>query len=89
MSVKSLIIQCSVGRFGRGNGEREMRSKVGEGKIYSLSYADDMMLMAENEERMKAMIAKLERKKLKINVKKTKIMVFKKGGGRRKKMIRR
>lgn len=54
-----------------------------------MSYADDMMLMAENEERMKAMIAKLERKKLKINVKKTKIMVFKKGGGRRKKMIRR
>jgi len=30
--------------------------KVGEGKIYSLAYADDMLLLAEDEGDMKSMI---------------------------------
>ncbi|KMQ86830.1 hypothetical protein RF55_14087 [Lasius niger] len=49
-----------------------------------------MVLMAEDEERIKAMIMRLEgylrRKRLEVNVNKTKIIVFKKGGGRRKKI---
>ena len=57
--------------------------RLGERKIYSLSYADDMVLMAEDEEGMKAMIMRLEgylgRKRLEVNVYKTKIIVFKKG----------
>lgn len=32
-----------------------------EKKIYSLSYVDDMVLIAEKEEEMKGMMARLER----------------------------
>lgn len=90
MSVKSFTIQCSIDRFGEDNGKREVgRSKLAERKIYS--YADDIVLMAENKEGIRAMIAKveeyLEMKRLKVNVKKIKIMIFRKGEGRRKKTI--
>jgi len=34
--------------------------KVGEGKIYSLAYADDVLLLAEDEGGMKSMIERLE-----------------------------
>lgn len=58
-------------------------------KTYSLAYADGMALIAGDEEEMKAMIARLkeylERKRLKINVKKPKVMIFRKSGRRRKK----
>lgn len=62
--------------------------KLGEEKIYSLAYADDMILMAEEEEEMKAMLARMERyiDKKRLNVAKTKIMIFRKGGGRRKRV---
>lgn len=62
--------------------------RIEEGRIFSLTYADDMVLVAEDEEGMKAMIARLERldeKRLEVN-EKTKILIFKKGGGRRKKI---
>lgn len=59
------------------------------GKTYSLAYEDDMALIAEDEEGIRAMIARLEgyleRKRLEVNVDKTKVMVFKKVRGRRKK----
>jgi len=52
-------------------------------------YADDVALMAEEEQGMKAMIKRFERyleeKKLELNVEKTKIMRYRRGGGRRKK----
>lgn len=54
-----------------------------------MAYEDDMALIAEDEEGMRAMIARLEgyleRKRLEVNVDKTKVMVFKKVRGRRKK----
>jgi len=57
---------------------------------YTLMYADDVALMAEEEQGMKAMIRRLERyleeKRLELNVEKTKIMRFRKGGGRKKKV---
>jgi len=57
--------------------------KLGEGKVYSLLYADDTVLVAEKEKRMKSMMERLEsyleRKILEINVVKTKIMDL--GGG--------
>jgi len=63
--------------------------KLGGGKIFSLAYADDIMLMADKEEEMGSMIERLERylegKSLELNVEKTKIMRFRKGRGRRKK----
>jgi len=35
--------------------------RLGEGKIYTLSYADDVVLMAEEEQDMRAMLSRLER----------------------------
>lgn len=65
--------------------------KVKGERIYSLSYADDMVLLAEDEVGMKSMIARLEDyldgKRLELNERKTKIIRFRKGGGREKKVI--
>lgn len=59
--------------------------KLGERKIYSLAYADDVAVLAEDEEGMKGMIARLEKyldgKGLEVNVDKTKVMRCRKGGG--------
>lgn len=58
-------------------------------RIYSLAYADDVVLMAEKEEELRSMMERLEgyleRKTLELNPNKTKIMRFRKGGGRIKK----
>lgn len=62
--------------------------KLGEEKVFCLAYADDMMLLAEKEEGMVHMLGKLEgyidKKRLEVNVGKTKVMRFKVGEGRRK-----
>ncbi|XP_032685325.1 uncharacterized protein LOC116850785 [Odontomachus brunneus] len=72
-------------RGGRWEGVR-----LGEGNIFSLAYADDMVLLAEKEDGIKCMLARLERyldgKGLELNVNKTRIMRFRKGGGRKRKM---
>ncbi|XP_011881271.1 PREDICTED: uncharacterized protein LOC105569421 [Vollenhovia emeryi] len=60
--------------------------RLGEEKIYSITYADDVVVIAEDEGCMKSMIERLERyinsKRLELNVTKTKIVRFKEGGGR-------
>lgn len=57
-------------------------------RVYSLAYVDDIVLLAEEEQGVKCLIGKaedyLQRKKLVVNVEKTKVMRFGKGGGRRK-----
>ncbi|XP_011884026.1 PREDICTED: golgin subfamily A member 6-like protein 22, partial [Vollenhovia emeryi] len=57
--------------------------RLGEEKIYSITYADDVVVIAEDEG---CMIERLERymdsKRLELNVTKTKIVRFKEGGGR-------
>lgn len=54
--------------------------------MYCLAYTEVMALLAENEKGMVHMLGKLEdylnRKRLEINVKKTKVIWFRKGGGR-------
>ncbi|KMQ83443.1 axoneme-associated protein, partial [Lasius niger] len=64
--------------------------KLREKTIFSLAYADDIVLLAKEEDKMRAMLARTERymdnKRLEVNVMKTKIMVFRKGGGRRKRI---
>jgi hypothetical protein len=54
------------------------------GKLYTLAYADDMALLAENPNDMRKMNRVLEgyldRKKLELNVGKTKVLRFRKGG---------
>lgn len=67
--------------------ERWERVKVTSRKIFTLAYADDVVL-TEKEEDMRAMVYKiekyLERKRLELNVKKLKMMRFKKDGSRGK-----
>jgi len=62
------------------------RGKIGERKVYTLTYADDIVLMADREGEMRSMVGRLEgyldEKGLELNVGKTKIMKFRKGGGR-------
>jgi hypothetical protein len=61
---------------------------VGKEKVWSLAYTDDLMVLAREEKGMKEMLGSMEkymrRKKLTVNVEKSKMMVFRKGGGRRK-----
>lgn len=64
--------------------------KIFQNRVYTLSYADDMVLMAEEEAGIRSMIGRLEEnlegKRLELNEKKTKIVRFKKGGRREKKI---
>jgi len=63
--------------------------RLGEEVIFSLAYADDIVLLAEEEDEMKSMIDRFERylgrKRLELNVDKTKVMRFRKGKGRMRK----
>jgi len=56
--------------------------------IWILAYADDLVLLAKNEESMKETMERLERylrnKNLQLNVEKSKMLCFRKGGGRRR-----
>jgi hypothetical protein len=62
---------------------------VGKEKLWSLAYADDLVVLAREEKGMKEMLGSMRnmymrRKKLTVNVEKSKMMVFRKGVGRRK-----
>jgi hypothetical protein len=60
--------------------------RLGKGRVYSLAYADDLVLLAEGEDEMRSMIGRLEsymdKKDLEINTGKTEIMRFRRGGGK-------
>lgn len=62
--------------------------KVGKEKVWSIEYADDIAVVAEEEERIRYMIRRLkgylERKKLELSVEKSKIMVFRDKGVEKK-----
>lgn len=64
--------------------------KVDGKKVYTLAYADDIVLIAKDKEGMKKMIGKLEtyleKKGLELNVEKTKVMRFRREGERKKKV---
>ena len=68
----------------RGKGRITVRGE----RIFSLAYADDLVLIAEEESGMRLMMAELEKyleeKDLVLNAEKSKIMKFKKGGGKEK-----
>lgn len=63
---------------------------LGKEKAYTLAYADDVAMLAEEEHDMRAMLSRLEkyleRKGMELNPEKTMIMRFRKGGGRMKKV---
>ena len=58
--------------------------------MYTLVYADDVAVLAEDEEGLKGLMAKLETyvdgKEFEVNVGKTKVMRCRKGGGRWKRV---
>jgi len=60
--------------------------RLEKGRVYTLAYADDLVLLAEGEDEMRSMVERLEgymdRKGLEVNVGKTKILRFRRGGGR-------
>ena len=60
--------------------EAQVGIKMAERNINNLRYADDTTLMAESEEELKSLLMKLkeenEKLDLKLNIQKTKIMVF-------------
>lgn len=64
--------------------------KIGGRKIYMLAYADDMVMLAEDEDGMKGLMGMMERylddKGLKLNTKKTKVMRCRREEDRWKKM---
>lgn len=74
--------------------EEEMRKEqtggvvVGREKFWTITYADDIVLIAKSEEEMKGMIKRfkryLERKCLKLSPEKSKMLVFENGKGRGK-----
>lgn len=55
-------------------------------RVYTLAYANDMVLIAEKEDEIKSMMDRLEgyleKKRLELNAEKSKIMRFRKGGGK-------
>lgn len=63
--------------------------RLREGRVYTLAYADDRVLLTETEDEMRILIGRLEeymdRKKMELNSDKTKIIRFRKGGGRERK----
>lgn len=62
---------------------------VGKVKFYTLAYADDIVMVADNEPDMKLLMKRLEKyivkKKMELNVSKSKVMIFTKRRGRRRK----
>lgn len=69
--------------------EQEGGIVVGKRKMWSISCADDIVLMAKGEEKLKRMLNRLEKflrsKKLDLSSEKSKILVFGKGRGKAKK----
>ena len=63
-----------------GLDEAQAGSKISARNINNLRYADDTTLMAESKEKLKSLLMKIkeesEKVGLKLNIKKTKIMVW-------------
>lgn len=58
--------------------------QVGSERLWSLAYADDLVILAKNEKGMKEMMKRMEkylkRKRLQLNTDKSKMVCFKRGG---------
>lgn len=79
-------LEKEIGRVRWGR----MLERLEERKVFSLAYADDIVLSMVEEEEIKSIIERLEeyieRKGLEVNVEKIKMMKFKKGEGRWRKV---
>ncbi|EFN87334.1 hypothetical protein EAI_09445, partial [Harpegnathos saltator] len=60
--------------------------RLGEGRMYTLAYAEYLAVLAKDEEELKGMIGRLERyfetKGLEVNIEKTIVMRCRESGGR-------
>jgi len=65
---------------------------IGKNRIWTLAYADDLILLAKNEESMKEIMRRLERylrdNNLQLNTEKSKMLCFRKGGGKIRRRIK-
>lgn len=65
-------------------------AKIGGDRLYTLAYADDIVVLAEEEGQMRSMMRRLwcylRGKNLEVNNAKTKIMRFRRGGEREKRI---
>ncbi|CAB0041329.1 unnamed protein product [Trichogramma brassicae] len=63
--------------------------RIGNTRIWSLAYADDIVILSKNREAMKDMLQSTQRffkeRQLELSEEKTKILIFTKGGGIKKK----
>ena len=63
--------------------QNEEGTVIGKEKIFAMKFADDVVLLADETEDLRSMLTRLEkyvdRNKLTVNIKKTKILIFKKG----------
>ena len=68
--------------------KKEGGTVMGGAKFYALKYADDIAIIAEDAGELGLMLKSLEkyvkRSKMEVNVQKTKIMIFRKGGGQKR-----
>ena len=81
--LSSLLFNCFIADLAKEF--QDFVPTLQEKRIPCISYADDIVLFAESPKEMKMMLKKLEdycnQNDLKINTKKTKIMIFRAGGG--------
>lgn len=88
--AKSNPVLAADSRYRRRNEKRSSRGNTGGWRIWSLAYADDLVIMAKSEEGMKEMLKRMEkylkRKKLYVNIKKSKMVCFRSEGGRKRRI---
>lgn len=64
--------------------------QIGKKRFWTLAYADDLVMLAKSEESMRELMKRMKRyirkKKLLLNTEKSKMICFRRRGGRRKKI---
>lgn len=88
MSSEPILFNVLLADLEKEMGKVKWRGvKLWEGRVYTLAYTDDIILLAKEEDEIKSMIGRLEgyldKKGLELNTGKTKIMRFRKGAGRK------
>lgn len=92
LPAKSNPVLAADSRYRRRNEKRSSRGSTGGERFWSLAYAD-LVIMTKSEEAMKEILKRMEkylkRKKLCLNIEKSKMVCFRSGGGRRRRTERK
>lgn len=86
--LSPILFNLMIADLEEGLGKDEIEGiRLGSKEVKVLGYADDLVILAEDEEGMRWLLGRLERyldkKGLMLNAEKTKVVKFGKGGGRR------